>query len=249
MADVQLQNGYTRIANKIMEALAKTPLNGTQFRILVVVLRFTYGFNRKEAELSESYLSKATGIHKQQIKRELKVLINCHIVKIIQEATFNTPRIIAFNKDAEQWINSLQVTKKIPDNESDTATGSENDTSTGSGLDTQERKELNKDIKTTPIAPKGAKNRSNYDSRFLEFWKVYPKKVGKGAAERSFKKYKPDDVLLAVMLKAIETQKKSRQWQRDSGQYIPNPATWLNQKRWEDETTDNPMKGKELPYL
>lgn len=37
------------------------------------------------------------------------------------------------------------------------------------------------------------------------------------------------------MLKAIEVQKKSDQWQRDNGQYIPYPATWLNGRRWEDE--------------
>jgi hypothetical protein len=37
------------------------------------------------------------------------------------------------------------------------------------------------------------------------------------------------------MVKAIEVQKKSEQWQRDNGQYIPHPSTWLNQRRWEDE--------------
>lgn len=147
MAGVQLENGFTRIANDILEALARAPLNGTQFRILLVVLRYTYGFNRKEAELSESYLSKATGIHKQQIKRELKALINSHVVNVVFEATFNSSRVIAFNKDVDQWVNSLQVTKKIPVNKSDTATGSEKDTSTGSGLDTQEIQYLKTTIK------------------------------------------------------------------------------------------------------
>ena len=37
------------------------------------------------------------------------------------------------------------------------------------------------------------------------------------------------------MLSAIDTQKKSDQWKKDGGQFIPNPATWLNQRRWEDE--------------
>ena len=73
------------------------------------------------------------------------------------------------------------------------------------------------------------------EDRFNRFWKAYPKKVGKGAAERSFKKYKPNEVLLVAMLEALKLQRRSDQWQRDGGQYIPNPATWLNQKRWEDE--------------
>lgn len=70
---------------------------------------------------------------------------------------------------------------------------------------------------------------------FPEFWKAYPNKVGKGAARKIWAKRKPDRALLEVMLAAIAAQKNSSQWQRDGGQYIPNPATWLNQERWEDE--------------
>lgn len=67
---------------------------------------------------------------------------------------------------------------------------------------------------------------------FEEFWKAYPKKVGKGDARKAFEKVKAP---LDTLLSAIETQKQSQQWQKDGGQYIPNPATWLNQGRWEDE--------------
>ena len=41
------------------------------------------------------------------------------------------------------------------------------------------------------------------------------------------------------MLEAIEKHKASSQWQKDGGQFIPHPATWLNQERWEDEINDN----------
>ena len=70
-------------------------------------------------------------------------------------------------------------------------------------------------------------------SAFDAFWSAYPKKVGKGAAEKSFSKL--STALLPQMLSAIDTQKKSDQWKKDNGQFIPNPATWLNQRRWEDE--------------
>mgnify|MGYP005767795181 CR=1 FL=1 len=71
--------------------------------------------------------------------------------------------------------------------------------------------------------------------RFARFWNAYPKKVGKSVAEKSFKKIKPDESLLQKMLYAIEQQRKTNQWMRDGGRYIPNPSTWLNQRRWEDE--------------
>ena len=46
---------------------------------------------------------------------------------------------------------------------------------------------------------------------------------------------------LAAMLAAIEQQRASPQWAKDGGQYIPNPATWLRQGRWEDEPLSPPQ--------
>jgi hypothetical protein len=74
------------------------------------------------------------------------------------------------------------------------------------------------------------------ETPFDMFWEEYPKKVGKEAARKAFIKAK-SKVDLNTILQAIKTQKTSEQWQRDNGQYIPNPATWLNQGRWQDELT------------
>ena len=80
-----------------------------------------------------------------------------------------------------------------------------------------------------PLPPQG----------FDEFWSSYPKKVGKQSALKSFAKA-IKTVDLQTLLTAIDRQKRSSQWSRDNGQYIPNPATWLNQGRWEDELTAEP---------
>lgn len=70
---------------------------------------------------------------------------------------------------------------------------------------------------------------------FEEFWREYPKKIGKGAAERAWKKIQPDKKLIDEILSALRAVKQTDQWRRENGQYIPNPSTWLNQRRWEDE--------------
>ena len=70
---------------------------------------------------------------------------------------------------------------------------------------------------------------------FNEFWKLYPNKTGKGAARKAFEKMKCKDAM-EIIKKAIESQAKSDKWTKDGGQYIPNPATWLNQERWLDES-------------
>lgn len=77
---------------------------------------------------------------------------------------------------------------------------------------------------------------SDAPDRFDRFWSAYPRKVGKVKARKIFERQNPDDALLAVMLSAIVLQAKSAQWQRDGGQYIPHPTTWLNEGRWQDET-------------
>lgn len=72
---------------------------------------------------------------------------------------------------------------------------------------------------------------------FDEFWSQYPKKVGKDAARKAFDKRKPSRELLARMLAAIRSQVQTPAWQKDGGQFIPHPATWLNDGRWQDEET------------
>lgn len=100
-----------------------------------------------------------------------------------------------------------------------------------------ESKIANKDIrhktKTEDYPPLNPPQGNLFDV----FWTVYPRKVGRGAAEKAFERINPDKQTLDRMIQAIDQQRCSAQWQRDGGQYIPNPATWLSQRRWEDDLT------------
>lgn len=80
---------------------------------------------------------------------------------------------------------------------------------------------------------------SALDEKFAAFWKAYPKKKGKTDALKAFKKLKPTQGMIDQMLAAIEKQKKSDQWQREHGQYIPYPAKWLKHGQWEDEVEES----------
>jgi hypothetical protein len=70
---------------------------------------------------------------------------------------------------------------------------------------------------------------------FEEFWNAYPKKRAKDDAKKAFTKRKPDQQLLQSMLSALRVQCGSEDWQKDGGKFIPYPATWLNDGRWQDE--------------
>ena len=70
---------------------------------------------------------------------------------------------------------------------------------------------------------------------FERFWQAYPKKKAKDKARTAWGKLAPDLALCRVMSAALAEQKKSKDWTKEGGQYIPYPATWLNGKRWQDE--------------
>ena len=76
---------------------------------------------------------------------------------------------------------------------------------------------------------------------FDRFWAAYPKKKGKEDARKAWKKLAPDLETCRMMAAALESQQKSHDWVKESGRYVPYPATWLNGRRWEDEPDEIPV--------
>ena len=131
-----------------------------------------------------------------------------------------------------------QSKAKKGDTETDTDTDTETDTVTDTDTFTGIYPPSN-----PPRGKRGAKKKQDaekltaQEKRFAEFWDLYPKKVGKKAAHNAWMKLKPDTELFAHIMQAVRNAKKSEQWNRESGRFIPNPSTWINQGRWDDELT------------
>ncbi len=70
---------------------------------------------------------------------------------------------------------------------------------------------------------------------FAEFWAAYPRKTQKQIAFKSWCRVNPDPELRVRIMTALAQHCKMPQWTKDGGQFIPHPATWLNQARWEDQ--------------
>ena len=80
------------------------------------------------------------------------------------------------------------------------------------------------------------------DSRWEEFWNSYPRKTAKANAWKVWQRIKLEEV--DAILKALEVHKASDQWTRDDGRFIPHPAKWLRDRRWEDEVMTGPDLGQ-----
>ena len=110
---------------------------------------------------------------------------------------------------------------------------------TGSDISEEKDKEIEKDKEyITPHTPQGGDGAQGVaKNRFELFWAAYPNKTGKGAAQKAWNKISPGAALFSQIMEALQKAVRCERWIRENGRYIPNPATWLNQKRWEDEYT------------
>lgn len=98
MASPQLEDGYTRIANEILEKIiSNRSLSAKELRVILHVIRKTYGFEKKRDWISISQFMKAVGGDRASMCRTLKRLVAHRLL-------VKTERDYGFNKNWEQWI-------------------------------------------------------------------------------------------------------------------------------------------------
>lgn len=102
MASPQKEDGHTPIANEIMEALAGVSLNGTQFRLVMVILRKTYGWNKKMDTIGLLQFCEVTGLPKKLVSRELNRLARRLIITAWGDD--HHPKQYGIQKDHSRWL-------------------------------------------------------------------------------------------------------------------------------------------------
>lgn len=104
MANPQLENGYTRIANELLDAVCKADITDRERRVVLAVIRYTYGFNKTSAPLSRTVLSEYTGIAIRHISTVVKSLRDKNI--IVFHGTTDYTNVYSLNKDYDTWLTS-----------------------------------------------------------------------------------------------------------------------------------------------
>lgn len=224
MANPQLENGYTSIANEILDNLYKLPLNGTELKVVSCIFRYTFGFSRKSHKLSASFIARWGNCDLRAVKRALKKLQENRIIICINSEQRGVTAELMFNKDYEQWRTG-----------GENVTGGQNVTSgqnvTGVvvkmspepvvKMSPKKRKKENKNIKE-----------KYYDDFFEKVWKAYPKKMGKSSVSKQAKKelYEAGET---VVLEAIKSYMADIEKNGTEAQYILYGSTFFN-RRWRD---------------
>ncbi len=196
-------------------------------------------------DLGPAALARMVGSHKRDVHRLLAELEQAGVFSRTEQGTIFSRRMVR-DQELHQMraryghlsANHPDVPRKkdrVKDTMKDTLSpsigvslwGSPSSSSSSSSSSSKKKKDLSSNYSLV--------QNNGHLSGLNIFWKVYPRKEGKGACEDWWIRNKPDDVLLGTMLAKIEQAKKTRTWQKDDGEFIPMPLTWLNQKRWKDD--------------
>jgi len=222
VANPQKENGYTPIANEILEQLIRLPLNGTQFKIILLLWRETYGFSRKECKFADAYIASRLGIKRQNAHTEYRALENAGIIITTVQATFTSPRMVAFAKDYETWkhigcnATALQACHSITDKQEHSMAGMlEHDT--GAMQKHSHRKQpLKQPLKQDDI-----------DCFFESLWKLYPRKEGKGSVSKAQKK-KLYEIGAEEMTRAVNRYSAKLTAEKTDRKFIKQGSTFFN---------------------
>lgn len=102
----QLEDGYTRIANELMEAISLYPFTGGELRVLIVILRSTYGYKCKATNISLNELARRTNLTRRHIPNILKNLKNDGVITVTRLGNKN---VLGINKHYFRWALWIKV--------------------------------------------------------------------------------------------------------------------------------------------
>jgi phage replication O-like protein O len=123
----QLKDGYTRIANELLEAAMSHSLTLRQLRVLLAVIRKTYGFNKKADIISGSQLAEITKLTRQKCSTALCELVE---LKIINRSSSRSQ--ISVNKNIYEWLSEPKTGSYNQNGFTEPKTGSVCEPKTGS---------------------------------------------------------------------------------------------------------------------
>jgi phage replication O-like protein O len=233
----QLEDGYIRIANELYDAILAYPFTGRQLKVLLAILRKTYGYGKKVDDMSASQIGDLCGLERTHVTATLNQLAG---MSVIAKSAGVYGSVVGINKDHKSWI--LDRTESVQVDQNGTRTKTVQGVPKLSFARTESvRVDRTKSVHTKDNLPKDNQQKkstcANADA-FARFWAAYPKRKSRAQAEKAFAKIDPSEQLMATIIEAIERAKTSEDWRKAKGQFVPYPATWLNARGWEDEGQD-----------
>lgn len=97
MASPQCEDGYTKIANELLDAMCRLQLSGQQWKVLHAIIRKTYGWNQKTDWISGSQIAEMTGMGRADVCQALRALRQRRII-------LHEGKMTGVQKDYTMWL-------------------------------------------------------------------------------------------------------------------------------------------------
>ncbi|MDC9772426.1 replication protein [Proteus mirabilis] len=174
-----LEDGYTRIANDLFEAVMCADLTARQLKVVMAIIRKTYGFGKKLDRITNTQIAEMTGIHHTHVCKAKNEMIAMNIV-------ISSGNKIGINKDFTEWnFNISQVSETLAKSANKTLAKTAN-SHKPSQLNTKETITKEKKESNTPLTPhevKGGKSvkptkRKSTPINYDEYLNAYNEEVG-----------------------------------------------------------------------
>ena len=101
MKSPQVEEGHIRIANELYDAIVLYPFTARQLKVVMVIMRKTYGYNKKVDDVSASQIAAACGLHRSHVTTTLTVLES---MNVITKSAGVYGSIVGINKNFASWI-------------------------------------------------------------------------------------------------------------------------------------------------
>ena len=147
MASPQCEDGYTKIANELLDAIIKTRFPGQELRIMLAVLRKTYGYGKKADQISYGQLAQLTDIPRPRVIEHVKSLVSKKGLGSLNNGT-STPVTLWINKDFETWLPSPKK-ETSPNHETSASPNHETKSSLNHGTHKRKKENIKENINTT----------------------------------------------------------------------------------------------------
>jgi phage replication O-like protein O len=108
----EIDDGHTKIANELLDAIIQADFSKRQLKILLFIMRKTYGWNKPEDDIARSQMVDATNMHNPHITKTIQELLEMNVIIVSQGSHAKRYRI---NKYYDTWrmTEMVIVTKTV----------------------------------------------------------------------------------------------------------------------------------------
>lgn len=231
----EIDDGHTKIANELLDAIISHDLSKRQLKILLFIIRKTYGWNKSQDDISRSQIVEATKLHNPHVTTAIQELVQQNILIVSNGYHAKNYKI---NKYYDSWrdTETVIITKTVPVTKTVTITETVTDCYQNGNISLPKQSPQ----KTTP------KDNTKDSDLFETLWAEYPKRLGGNNKQDAIKQYnarlKQGNTHEQMLIGVINYSKEMVKLKNINTPFIKQASAFLGKSLHFMDYQSNPVK-------